>query len=204
MSCNVNGEVWFDYVENELDSSFKKDLSVHLQKCLECQKSYSEFKATRKLLATEKIKMPSDASFDRLSLRIMNAIDQAPSSAKIAASEKGFNASNVIKFGARDSEAPNWFQKFAIPVAAAAALVLVIAGGLMTTPSFDGSSSTSLAKQENMTEQFIEQTESSNPQVVGHSLVTSQDEDDMVLDAAAAKLSHMSDTEARTMLDNMK
>jgi anti-sigma factor RsiW len=188
MSCNVNGEVWFDYVENELDPSFKKDLSMHLEKCDECQKNYAEYKQTRQLLGTEKIKMPSDASFDRMANRIMAVLDEVP--------QKVQRESNVVR--------PVWFQRFAVPMAAAAALVLVILGGFLTTPSFNGNRN-SLAKQENMTEQYIEQTESTNPQVVGHSLVTtSQDEDDMVLDAAAAKLSHMSDTEARTMLDNMK
>ena len=74
MSCNINSDVWFDYVENELDPSFKKDLHVHLKDCKECQKSYAELKLTRRILAKDEIKMPTDAAFEKMTSIIMASI----------------------------------------------------------------------------------------------------------------------------------
>ena len=195
-NCNVDPEVWFDYAEGELNPDFKKDLSLHLKDCEQCQVSYAEYRwirtGVRKSLKTHDVKLPAEKTFDKLHDQIM---------AKVAKTSIG--SSDTAEVRRIEPHNPFWVRRIAIPMAAAAVLALIIIGSLVTTPGFK-SSTNSFAKQDNIEEQFIEQTASSNPNALGDSMMTSQDEDEMVLDAAAAKLSRMSDTEARTMLDNMK
>jgi hypothetical protein len=199
-NCNVDPEVWFDYAEGELNPDFKKDLSLHLKDCEQCQVSYAEYRwirtGVRKSMKADEVKLPSEKSFDQLHDKIMAQVSKT----SIGATEE---SAEVRRIG---SISPFWVRRIAVPMAASAALALIVVGSLITTPGFK-SSTNSFAKQDNIEEQFIEQTASSNPNALGDSLnsmMTSEDSDEMVLDAAAAKLSRMSDTEARTMLDNMK
>lgn len=194
-SCNINQEVWFDYAEGELDVTFKKDLTLHLKDCEQCQRSFAEHRwIHRELHRSAKVDealMPTDAVFAKLQNKIMAQVEKT-----------SIGSGDIAEVRRIEPSSPFWLRRIAIPMAAAAALVLMIAGSLFTTPSFKGSTN-SMAKN-NAEDQYMEQTASTNPQVLGNSMMTSQDENEMVLDAAAAKLSRMSDTEARTMLDNLK
>jgi hypothetical protein len=207
-SCTIEQDVWFDYVENELDSSLKKDLGLHLQSCPRCQQSYSEFKGIRRALKKiPETALPAQNVFDALENKIMASLGK-----KIRPELAGPSGAKAVPAGTGEvTRRPFGFRRLTVPVAAAAALAVLVLGSLFKAPSFRGPTSISQVQNSgknsgsgNLEDQIIVQTASNNPESFGDTIVGHQESDDIVMDAAADKLGRMSDNDAQAMLDNLK
>jgi anti-sigma factor RsiW len=178
--CNIDPELWLDYVEGELDPSLKSDLKLHLQDCSTCQKNFSEFKTVRTVIQkASEFEMPSDEFFNKLEGKIMASLDQPVA----------------------------WTRRITIPsissVAAIAALFLIILGGLYKTMNFKEVSSSQTA-QSKLEEQFIVQAANNDPEAISEAMISHQDVQDVVMNATAEKLSHMTDRDVARVFKNMK
>jgi hypothetical protein len=129
--------------------------------------------------------MPDDRAFNVLHDKIMASLDR-----KI--DESG--GATMVDL---------WRKRFLAPAAAAAAAVVLAFVAQIKTNSFNTNLTASLDRQSNLEEQFLVQTASNNPEDF-ENIIGSQDTDDVVLSAAAEKLSRMSDTEARHALDSIR
>jgi anti-sigma factor RsiW len=188
--CNIDPELWLDYVEGELDPSLKSDLKLHLQNCSTCQRNFSEFKTVRTAVQkTSGVELPSDEFFKKLEGKIMASLDN---------SDIRNGAATEVRHVAFA-----WIERFTIPVAAAAALFLLILGGLYKTMNFKEVSSTQMA-QSKLEEQFIVQAANNDPEAISEAMISHQDVEDVVMDSTAEKLSHMTDRDAARILKNLK
>src|ERR1700677_4006967 len=126
-TCDIEPGLWLDYVEGELDPSLQSDLKLHLQNCKVCQQNFSEFKTIRTVVEkTAVTEIPNEEFFKTLEAKIMGSLDN-----RVAAD----SPTVVVKrFVTRPMGLPS--------LAAAAALFLLIFGGLYKTMSFKPVSST--------------------------------------------------------------
>lgn len=190
-TCNIDSELWLDYVECELDPSMKGDLKLHLQNCTTCQKNFSEFKTVRtSVQKTSGAQLPSDEFFKTLEGKIMASLDNQ-------VSENHHMASRAV------SRVYAWTHQYTKSIAAAAALFLLILGGLYKTMSFKEVNSAQVA-QSKLEEQFIVQAAYNDPAAIAEAMISHQDVEDVVMNATAEKLSRMSERDAAQVLKNMK
>jgi len=174
--------MWFDYVEGELDPSLKSDLKLHLQDCGLCQQNFSEFKTLRNVLE-EKTKsnskeIPSDDFFKKLEGKIMASLDKP-----------------VVEKAVAVAEVYAWTRRMILPVAATAALFLLVFGGLYRTMKFKAANTTERV-QINLEEQFIVQAAYNDPEAISNAMISHEGVEEVVMNAAAVKLSRMSDQDA--------
>jgi anti-sigma factor RsiW len=190
-TCNIDPELWLDYVEGEIDPSMKSDLKLHLQNCTTCQKNFSEFKTVRTgIQKTSDPQIPSDEFFKTLELKIMASLDNQ-------VSENHHVASVAV------SRVYAYTRQYTKSIAAVAALFLLILGGLYKTMNFKEASSPQVA-QSKLEEQFIVQAATNDPEAISEAMISHQDVEDVVMNATAEKLSRMSDRDAAQALKNMR
>jgi len=181
--CNIDPELWLDYEEDVLDPSLKKDLGLHLQNCVSCQSSLAEFKTIRSTIQSgSELGLPSDEFFKGLNSKIMDSLDSA------------------VGGGVHGAK---WSRRLFIPLAAVAALFLLVFGGLFKTMSFKAVSSPQLT-QSKLEEQFMVQAANNDPEAIAEAMISHQDVQDVVMNATAEKLSRMSDQDVARVLKAMK
>jgi anti-sigma factor RsiW len=188
--CNIDPELWLDYVEGELDPSMKSDLKLHLQSCATCQKNFSEFKTVRTVVQkTGDAKLPSDDFFKTLEGKIMGSLEKS--------------SVREVRHVKVASWAHAYTRRYTKSIAAAAALFLLILGGLYKTMNFKEANSPQVA-QSKLEEQFIVQAAYNDPAAIAEAMISHQDVEDVVMNATAEKLSRMSERDAAQVLKNMK
>jgi hypothetical protein len=188
--CNIEPEVWLDYVEGEVSHSLGADLSLHLSQCDKCQKNYADIKMLKKELKKNDIKVPSDDYFKGLENKIMASLDK----------NVGAEGGQLVAVAGRVAV---WTRRMTIPLAASAALFLLIFGGLYKTMKFNTEANPEVA-QTKLEEQFIVQTATNNPEIMSNSMISHQGQDDLVITAAAEKLSKMSRKDAAKFMRGLR
>jgi hypothetical protein len=179
--CEVDPELWLDYVEDELDETLNEDMTLHASQCQECRKTLREFQLVRTNFKPVEFKELDDLKTQKLHSRIMNAVNQTYV----------------------EPELPSWLgqtKKIGLTVAAT---VILVFGSLLLPYNWNSRTNPTLSAL-SMEEQFFAATTFNHPEYLNSAIMSHQDSDDLVLEAAARKLSRMSDTEARMVFDQMK
>jgi len=180
--CKVDEELWLDYVEGELDQTLRADLTLHVEDCGHCRKTLQALQLVRKNIKPHKIQLPDDLAFKRLENKIMAEINKT-----------------YI-----ESPAYSWKSQTQKMAFTAAAVFIVVFGTLFVNPFRGNKLQTSQFQIElGAEEQFFAQTAANDPKFFNSVIMSHQDSDDMVMEAAAQRLSAMSDVEARALLEEL-
>ena len=186
--CSIEPDLWLDYLENDVDESLKNDLKLHSEICVRCKKSLLEMRTlttTLKNLPQMNMVMPSDSTFNRIRSEIMSSVEKTHIENSVTIKRTQLK----VIFGAT-----------------AAAFVLVF--GSIFGPSVwnqvGNNQMRSSTRTENAEDRLMVESAQNDVQVFGNIILNQQDSDDLVMDAAAEKLSLMSDQEARTKIDQLK
>ncbi len=184
--CRVSSDLWLDYVEGTLDQELFEDLTRHKNSCAHCEKNFMEFHFVRQQLKGPVKDLPDDLFFKKLEKNIMASVEKT-------------HPEIIVPMGQRHLKT--------VAMATAAMLILIV-GMPYLLPKMDSlyswSGSKKISRLTSSEDQMIWQNASGDPALFGGTITSHQDSDDFVLDAAAEKLSRMSDTDARTALDKMK
>jgi hypothetical protein len=184
-SCGISQDVWVDYVEGELDDHLAKDMALHAKGCRGCRGHLHGIRLVKRSFSQpSEIKTPDDLFFKRLEGKIMQAVGKT-------------HIEPVAPKGNRHVKT--------IAVATAAMFVLIVGTPyLLPQLRLKAVTKTLPTAAMNLEEQFFAMNSGADPMVFGEVIISHQDSDDFVLEAAAEKLSRMSDQDARTALDKMK
>ena len=183
--CKIDADVWLDYSEKEISPTLASDLVLHSQDCLKCQSTLRDIELTRFLLKrTPEPELPAEEVFVNLEKLIAESVEKTLIDNPVTIKR----AQLKVIFGAT-----------------AAAFVLVF--GSMYGPSvikYKNFKSPSAVRQNSPEDQLMVESAHEDLEIFGDVIISHQDSDELVLDAAAEKLSRMSDQDARTMLDQIK
>jgi hypothetical protein len=190
--CGVSQDIWVDYVEGELDKDLAHDMALHAKSCGECRRQLHGIRLVRAGLKTRSAEiapkiMNDDLFFKRLEGKIMQAVEKTHI----------------------EPLAPTGYRHIkAIGVATAAMLVLIVGTPYLLPQLRLKPAATGMAhppqQAKSLEDQLNEINSGTDPLAFGELLISHQDSDDFVLEAAAEKLSLMSDNEASSALDKMK
>jgi anti-sigma factor RsiW len=180
-SCSISEDILFEFVEGELSREFAQDLSLHIETCGTCTEQVGQFKG---LKSSFQEPLPSEDFFAALENKIMTRI------------EKSVREPQTVE---RETKSKAWFW---VPSVAAAALVILVFGALFKTSPI-GQEGTVRSQQAALEEQLILKTASQDPSFAQEAMLN-QNSDDLVLTAAAEKLSRMSEGDARAIMEKLK
>ena len=182
-TCTFDEALWLDYIENDLEPDFRNDLEAHLPTCEECRHHLASWQKVMSSLDPRKpVRLPEEAVFDRLHDQIMEQVVS-------------------LEVEQRREAKP---QQWRMVVGAAAASVVLVFGTLFLSPEFKKPFMSSV-KPVSIEEQYIVQSAAIDPTLVENVLLNGhQEADDLIFDAAASRLSHMTDREALNVLNDMK
>lgn len=170
------GELWVDYLENDLEAPLKKDLDLVLANSVHEQKALRDLKTTKTLVkATAQTAEPDEAFFDKLHAGIMSNLDR-----KIE--------DNVVVLPQR-----RW-----APVAAAVAVVIL--GALIwSTLKQQGH----LPAGERSGDVLISES-ASDLEAFSDSLINDQSESDFFFEVAAQKIDSITQAETNSLFDDIR
>ncbi|HEX4925387.1 MAG TPA: hypothetical protein VFV50_14940 [Bdellovibrionales bacterium] len=170
------GELWVDYLENDIEAPLKKDLDLVLTNSTHEQKTLKDLKTTKALIkATVSAAEPNDAFFDKLHAGIMSNLDKKVED-------------NVVVLPQR-----RW-----APVAAAVAVVIlgaVIWSSLRQqghVPAGERSGDVLISESASDLEAFSD------------SLINVQSESDFFIEVAAQKIDSLPQAETNSLFDDIR
>lgn len=177
-------EIWLDYLEDELDPSLRQDLGLHVESCSQCRKNLNQFQEIKKQLKNQIQPLPSEAVFENLQNRIMSRIE------KMEPEKKRVHL---------------WRSSSLITAVATAAMAVLVVTSVFTGIQLKFAKKSSVVQKNiNWDEQWMVQNSAGDPEFFSEVIISHENSGDMILEAAAGKLSRMSDREVRMVLDRIK
>ena len=177
----VATEIWLDYLEGELESSFEADLDLVVlnhPEYLTTLKSLRALKETlREKSRQEARALPADSVFADLKSNIMSEIETITP----------------------EKKSSSWLTRQKLVTAATAAMCVVVLGSLFTQRE-NKKQIVKVSPEEILISKNISQ----DPGLYSEIIITNQNSDDFVYDALAEKLSHMSERNALKMIEKLK
>lgn len=178
----VPAEIWLDYVENEVEKSFKDDLKLLLDANPQNLKTVQEINLLKANIKDTVHKLPSDEFFKNLQAKIMTEVKDSTPQMKISP----------------------WHKNHKAMTAATAAMCVVFVGVLLTQMNVKSIKSKKAVMRVSPEEQLISENLQTNNGFYDELLLVNQNDDDLVLDAMADRLSRMPEKQAAMLLEQMK
>jgi hypothetical protein len=178
----VPAEVWLDYVENEVETSFSEDLKLLLDADPQAQKTVKEITLLKANIKDTIHQLPGDDFFKNLQSKIMTSVEETHPQMKISP----------------------WHKHQKVMTAATAAMCVVFVGVLLTQMNVKSIKSKKSAARVSPEEQLISENLQKNNGFYDELLLVNQNDDDLVLDAMADRLSLMPEKQAAKLIEQMK
>lgn len=177
-------DIWIDFLEGEVDPSLREDLARMLQNKPAAQAAVNDYARIKKgVKKTNDIKLNlDDQYFENLHSKIMTAVE--------------------TQTAPKEAEVIPLIRRRWVPVAAAAALVIVL-GGVFVNHVKDLQGQKPADKVARVSQDWLIQTSAKNPGAFSETVISNEDDSDLLMDATARKLDRMSDDEAKKIINEL-